>query len=137
MGRFGPTYKIVTFSTTSANHMLREVGLALFLAAVGLGAGEVFLSALTSGGYMWIVYSILIAVLPLLIVGIIAYRAMHINYFTVIGLFTGAMNDAPALGYAMSISPNNDQASVTYATVYPLTMFLRILAAQLMIILLC
>jgi len=137
MGRFGPTYRMVTFSTTSANRMLREVGLSLFLAAVGLGAGQAFLPAILSGGYMWVVYGLLIAIIPLVIVGMVAYKCCHINFYTVIGLFTGAMNDAPALAYAMSISPNNDQASVTYATVYPLTMFLRILAAQLMVIFLC
>ena len=137
MGRFGPAYRVVTFVTTSANRMLREVGLALFLASVGLGAGGAFLPAFLSGGYMWIIYGLLITILPLLIVGYAAYRFLHIDFFTVTGLFTGACNDAPALAYAMSLAPDNDRASLAFATVYPLTMFLRILAAQLMILLLC
>jgi putative transport protein len=137
MGRFGPVYKVVTFVTTSANRMLREVGLSLFLAAVGLNAGGSFLQAVAQGGYWWILYGLLITMLPLLIVGWVAYRLMHIDFFSVAGLFTGTMSDAPALAYAMSLSSGNDNASITYATVYPLTMFLRILAAQLIILLLC
>ncbi|MBQ4508609.1 MAG: putative transporter [Paludibacteraceae bacterium] len=137
MGRFGPAYRVVTFVTTSANRMLREVGLALFLASVGLGAGSAFLPALVSGGYMWILYGLIITMLPLLIAGWAAYRLLHIDFFTVTGLFTGACNDAPALAYAMSLAPDNDRASLAFATVYPLTMFLRILAAQLMIVFLC
>ena len=137
MGRFGPAYRVVTFVTTSANRMLREVGLALFLASVGLGAGEGFLTAFLGGGYMWILYGLVITMLPLLLVGFAAYRFMQIDFFTVTGFFAGACNDAPALAYAMSLAPDNDKASLAFATVYPLTMFLRILAAQLMILLLC
>ena len=137
IGRFGPYYKMVTFATTSANMMLRQVGLTLFLAAVGLSVGDSFIPTILSGGYMWIVYGFCITMIPLLVVGIIAYKVMHINYFKVIGLLTGAMTGAPALGYAQSLSEHNDQASVTYATVYPLTMFLRVMAGQLLVVFFC
>ncbi len=137
IGRFGPYYNMVTFSTTSANMMLRQVGLALFLAAVGLSVGEKFVPTIAAGGYMWILYGFLITIIPLIIVGCIAYKAMHINYFRVVGLLTGAMTGAPALAYAQSLSDDNDEASVTYATVYPLTMFLRVMAGQLLIVFFC
>ncbi len=137
IGRFGPYYNMVTFSTTSANMMLRQVGLALFLAAVGLSVGEKFIPTIVAGGYMWILYGFLITMIPLLIVGCIAYKAMHVNYFRVVGLLTGAMTGAPALAYAQSLSDDNDEASVTYATVYPLTMFLRVMAGQLLIVFFC
>ena len=137
IGRFGPYYNMVTFSTTSANMMLRQVGLTLFLAAVGLSVGEKFIPTIVAGGYMWILYGFLITIIPLLIVGCIAYKAMHINSFRVVGLLTGAMTGAPALAYAQSLSDDNDEASVTYATVYPLTMFLRVMAGQLLIVFFC
>lgn len=137
IGRFGPYYNMVTFSTTSANMMLRQVGLALFFAAVGLSVGEKFIPTIVAGGYMWILYGFLITMIPLLIVGCIAYKAMHVNYFRVVGLLTGAMTGAPALAYAQSLSDDNDEASVTYATVYPLTMFLRVMAGQLLIVFFC
>ncbi|MBR1480609.1 MAG: putative transporter [Paludibacteraceae bacterium] len=137
IGRFGPYYRLVTFATTSANRMLREVGLALFLAAVGLGAGSTFIPTIMDGGYMWILYGFLITVVPLLLVGFVGYKLMHINYFTIAGMLSGSMTDPPALAYSSALSDNNDQASVAYATVYPLTMFLRVMAGQLMIILAC
>lgn len=137
IGRFGPYYNMVTFSTTSANMMLRQVGLTLFLAAVGLSVGEKFIPTIAAGGYMWILYGFLITIIPLLIVGCIAYKVMHINYFRVVGLLTGAMTGAPALAYAQSLSDDNDEASVTYATVYPLTMFLRVMAGQLLVVFFC
>lgn len=137
MGRFGPSYRMVTFTTTSANMMLREVGLSLFLAAVGLGAGSTFVPAILGGGYMWILYGLVITLIPLLIVGFTAYKFFDVNYFTLMGLIAGSTTDPPALAYAMSQSPNNDQPSVAYATVYPLTMFLRVMAGQLMVLLLC
>lgn len=137
MGRFGPSYRMVTFATTSANMMLREVGLSLFLAAVGLGAGGTFVPAILGGGYMWILYGVVITLLPLIVVGLAGYKFGKLNYYTLMGLIAGSTTDPPALAYAMSQSPNNDQASVAYATVYPLTMFLRVMAAQLMVLLLC
>lgn len=137
IGRFGPYYNMVTFATTSANMMLRQVGLTLFLAAVGLSVGDGFISTIIDGGYMWVLYGVIITMLPLVSIGFIAYKVMNINYFKVVGLLIGAMTGAPALGYAQSLSDKNDQASVCYATVYPLTMFLRVMAGQLLILFFC
>ena len=137
IGRFGPYYNMVTFATTSANMMLRQVGLTLFLAAVGLSVGDGFISTIMDGGYMWVLYGFLITIIPLLVIGFIAYNGLKINYFKVVGLLIGAMTGAPALGYAQGLSDKNDQASVCYATVYPLTMFLRVMAGQLLIVLFC
>ena len=137
IGRFGPYYNMVTFATTSANMMLRQVGLTLFLAAVGLSVGNGFISTIMDGGYMWVLYGFLITVVPLVLIGFLAYKVMKINYFKVVGLLIGAMTGAPALGYAQSLSDKNDQASVCYATVYPLTMFLRVMVGQLLILFFC
>ena len=137
IGRFGPYYNMVTFATTSANMMLRQVGLTLFLAAVGLSVGDGFVSTILDGGYMWVVYGALITMIPLVLVGFVAYKVLKVNYFKVVGLLIGAMTGAPALGYAESLSSHNDQASVTYATVYPLTMFLRVMAGQMLVLLFC
>lgn len=134
ISRFGPHYKLVTYTTMSANLMLREVGISLFLACVGLGAGEGFIETVVyDGGYRWIGYGALITVLPLLIVGIFARKVLKINYYTLMGLSAGAMTDPPALAYSNGVA-GNDMPSVGYATVYPLTMFLRILTAQLLIL---
>ena len=137
IGSFGPYYNLVTFATTSANMMLRQVGLTLFLASVGLTVGQGFVSTLLAGGYMWVLYGVLITMIPLVLIGLLAYKIMKINYFKVVGLLIGSMTGAPALGYAQSLSDKNDQASVCYATVYPLTMFLRVMAGQLLIVFFC
>ncbi len=137
IGRFGPYHHIVTFSTTSANMMVRELGISLFLAAVGLGAGESFVPAIVGGGYMWILYGVIITLVPLLIVGFCARKWGKLDYFTLMGMIAGSTTDPPALSYAVAQSDNTDKASVAYATVYPLTMFLRVMMAQLMILLLC
>ena len=137
IGRFGPYYNMVTFATTSANMMLRQVGLTLFLAAVGLSVGDGFISTIMDGGYMWVLYGVIITMTPLVTIGFIAYKVLKINYFKVVGLLIGSMTGAPALGYAQSLSDKNDQASVCYATVYPLTMFLRVMAGQLLILFFC
>ena len=137
IGRFGPYYNLVTFATTSANMMLRQVGLTLFLASVGLTVGQGFVSTLLDGGYMWVLYGVLITMIPLLLIGFLAYKIMKINYFKVVGLLIGSMTGAPALGYAQGLSDKNDQASVCYATVYPLTMFLRVMVGQLLIVIFC
>ncbi len=133
IGRFGPYYKVVTFTTTSANMMLREVGVLLFLASVSLGAGEHFVDTIVNGGYMWVLYGFLITVVPLLVIGFVGSRFMGLGAETLMGLMAGSTTDPPALAYANSISPN-DRASVAYATVYPLTMFLRVLSGQIMIL---
>jgi putative transport protein len=131
LAKYGPKYKVVTFTTNSANMMIREIGISLFLAAVGLGAGEGFVEAIACGGYWWILFGFAITVLPLLIVGIIARKGMKMDYFSLMGLMSGAMTDPPALAYANTVA-TNDRAAVAYATVYPLTMFLRIFTAQIL-----
>lgn len=134
ISKFGPKYGLVTYTTMSANLMLREVGIALFLACVGLSAGEGFVETIVNGGYKWIAYGAIITVVPLLIVGTIGRKVYKINYFTLMGLISGSMTDPPALSYANAIA-GNDFPAVSYATVYPLTMFLRVITAQLMILL--
>lgn len=135
MGAFGTKWHLVTYTTTSANLMIREIGISLFLAAVGFGAGKSFIPTLVGGGYVWIGYGVLITLLPLLLIGIIARKWMKLDYFTLMGLIAGSTTDPPALAYATSQSSVNDRAAVAYSTVYPLTMFLRVLTGQLMILL--
>ena len=134
ISRFGPQYGLVTYTTMSANLMLREVGISLFLASVGLGAGEGFVSTIIDGGgYAWVGYGFIITVVPLIIIGIIARSIYKVNYFTLMGLMAGSMTDPPALAYSNGIV-GNDAPAVSYATVYPLTMFLRVLTAQMLIL---
>ncbi|MBQ1253516.1 MAG: putative transporter [Alistipes sp.] len=133
IGRFGPHFHLVTYTTMSANLMLREVGLAMFLAGVGIGAGDGFVDAIINGGYRWIGYGFIITVLPLLIVGIFARLKLKMNYYTLMGLMAGSVTDPPALGYA-NATAGNDMPAVGYATVYPVVMFLRVLTAQLLIL---
>ena len=133
IGRFGPHFHLVTYTTMSANLMLREVGLAMFLAGVGIGAGDGFIEAIVGGGYRWIGYGVIITVLPLLIVGLFARLKLKMNYYTLMGLMAGSVTDPPALGYA-NATAGNDMPAVGYATVYPVVMFLRVLTAQLLIL---
>ena len=133
LGRFGPHFGLVTYTTMSANLMLREIGLAMFLAAVGIGAGDGFIAAIVNGGYKWIGYGVIITVLPLVIVALIARLKCKLNYYTMMGLMAGSMTDPPALGFA-STSSGNDMPAVSYATVYPVVMFLRVLTAQLLML---
>lgn len=133
MGRFGPYYKIVTYTTTSANMMLRECGIALFLASVGLSAGGNFFSAIASGGWVWACYGIAITLLPLITVGCIAVKKYHVAYPSLCGFLAGCSTDPPALAFANEQS-GSDKPAVAYATVYPLSMFLRVMAAQVLII---
>ncbi len=133
LGRFGPHFHLVTYTTMSANLMLREVGIALFLAAVGLGAGDGFFETIVNGGWRWIGYGVIITVLPLLIVGLFARLVLKMNYYTLMGLISGAMTDPPALAYANGVA-GNDMPAISYATVYPVVMFLRVLTAQLFIL---
>lgn len=135
MSCFGPKMHIITYTTSSANLMIREIGIAMFLAAVGFGAGKTFIPTLLDGGYMWIGYGVIITLLPLLIVGTIARLWLKLDYFTLMGLIAGSTTDPPALAYATTVSSANDRAAVAYSTVYPLTMFLRVLTGQLMILL--
>jgi len=134
ISRFGYRYKLITYTTLSANLMLREVGIALFLACVGLSAGEGFVDTIVNkGGYTWIGYGFLITTIPLLIIGFIARKFCKLNYFTIMGLIAGSTTDPPALAYS-NATAGNDAPAVGYATVYPLTMFLRVLSAQLLIL---
>lgn len=135
IGRFGHKVKLVTYTTMSANLMLREVGLVLFLASVGIKAGENFVQMVVEGdGVLYVGLGFLITFIPLIITGIIARWHHRVNYFTLMGLIAGSNTDPPALAYANQIA-GNDAPAVGYSTVYPLTMFLRILTAQLLILL--
>ena len=133
IGRFGTHFHLVTYTTMSANLMLREVGITLFLAAVGLGAGSGFIEAVINGGYRWVGYGAIITVIPLLIVSFIARLGMKLNYYTLMGLIAGSTTDPPALAYA-NATAGNDMPAVSYATVYPVVMFLRVLTAQIFIL---
>lgn len=133
ISRFGPHYKLVTYTTMSANLMLREIGISLFLACVGLDAGTGFVDTVADGGYTWIGYGFIITFIPLMIVGIVARMVYKMNYFTLMGLLAGSTTDPPALAYSNGVA-GNDMPSVGYATVYPLTMFLRVLTAQLLVL---
>lgn len=137
IGRFGYKFHLVTYVSTGANFMLREFGLALFLASVGIKAGEHFVETVVAGdGLTYVWTGFLITVIPLLIIGVIARLKYKLNYFTIMGLIAGSTTDPPALAFANQ-SSNSDAPAVGYSTVYPLTMFLRILTAQLIVLLLC
>ena len=133
IARFGPQLKLVTYTTGSAKLLMREIGICLFLAAVGIGAGNGFVDTVINGGYMWVLYGFLITIIPLIIVGIIARVFCKLTYFTIAGLIAGSTTDPPALAYSNSIC-GTDQASVAYSTVYPLTMFLRVLCGQILVL---
>ena len=137
ISKFGYKYKLITYNTISSNLMLREIGITIFLACVGISAGDGFVDVLLNrGGFTWIGYGFLITFIPVFIVGIIARLVFKINYCTLMGLIAGSTTDPPALAYANSVA-GNDAPAVAYATVYPLTMFLRVLTAQLLIIIFC
>lgn len=134
ISRFGYRYKLITYTTQSANLMLREIGITLFLACVGIGAGNGFVDTIVNnGGYAWIGYGFIITFIPIMIIGCIGRYFFKINYFTLMGLIAGSTTDPPALAYS-NATAGNDAPSVGYATVYPLTMFLRVLTAQLLIL---
>lgn len=134
ISRFGAHYRLVTYTTMSANLMLREVGISLFLAAVGISAGEGFIDTVVNqGGYMWVLYGIIITMLPILLVGIFARKVFKLNYFTLMGVVAGSMTNPPALAYS-NATAGNDVPAVSYATVYPFMMFLRVLTAQLFVL---
>lgn len=134
ISRFGPQYKMITYTTMSANLMIREIGISLFLACVGLGAGKDFIETIVNeGGYIWIAYGALITVVPLLLMGLIGRYICKLNYYTLIGVLSGANTNPPALAYSNDLT-SCDAPAVGYATVYPLAMFLRVLTAQLLIL---
>lgn len=132
MGYFGPRYHLVTYNTISANMMLREMGINLFLACVGLGAGQDFFRTLINEqGLQWIGYGLIITMIPILLGGIIGRYAFHINYYTLIGVLSGGNTNPPALAYANDRTAS-DTPSVGYATVYPFAMLLRIISIQIL-----
>ena len=133
LGHFGPKYKITTYTTTSANLMLREIGISLFLAAVGIGAGDNFWSSIVNGGYWWILYGTLITLIPVGVTFIVARALCHLNFYQICGLISGTCTNPPVLAFAQGMY-GSDYTSVNYATVYPLSMFLRVLVAQLLIL---
>ena len=137
IGRYGYKMHLVTYTTTSANMMLREIGLVLFLASVGIKAGAGFWDTVVAGdGLKYVGTGVLITVIPILIIGTIARKRYKFNYFTIMGMIAGTYTDPPALAYANQ-SCSKDAPAVGYSTVYPLSMFLRILVAQLIILLCC
>ena len=137
IGRYGYKIKLVTYTTTSANMMLREIGLVLFLASVGIKAGNGFLDTIMEGdGLKYVLTGFIITVVPILIVGPIARMKMKLNYFTIAGMISGTYTDPPALAYSNSIC-SKEAPAVGYSTVYPLSMFLRILTAQLIVLFFC
>lgn len=134
ISRFGYHYKLITYTTQSANLMLREIGITLFLACVGISAGDGFVDTIVNnGGFAWIGYGFIITFVPLMIIGCIGRYFCKVKYFTLMGLIAGSTTDPPALAYS-NATAGNDAPSVGYATVYPLTMFLRVLTAQLLIL---
>ena len=137
IGRFGYRMHLVTYTTTSANMMLREFGLALFLASVGIKAGAGFWDTVVQGDGLKYVYTgFLITIVPIRIVGTIARMKYKFNYFTIMGMLAGTYTDPPALAYANSIC-NGEAPAIGYSTVYPLSMFLRIFTAQIIVLFFC
>lgn len=134
LSRFGYKAKLVTYTSSSASLLLRELGICLFLASVGIAAGKGFAAAVfNTTGMWWVIWGFVITVVPLIIVGLIARGHDRINYLTIMGLFSGSCTDPPALAYANN-STGNDAPAVAYSTVYPLTMFLRVVAAQALVL---
>lgn len=133
LGHFGRIGKMDFYMTPSANLFIRELGIVLFLACVGLSSGKYFVQTLLNEGYIWMLYGVVITFLPLMLFAIIA-RVMKLNYLSICGLLSGSMTDPPALEFANSIAPVQAQ-STAYATVYPLVMFLRVLLAQILVLL--
>lgn len=137
IGRFGYRMKLVTYTTTSANMMLREIGLVLFLASVGIKAGAGFWDTVVAGdGLKYVGTGFLITIIPILIVGTIARLKYKFNYFTIMGMLAGTYTDPPALAYANSVC-SREAPAIGYSTVYPLTMFLRIFTAQIIVLFFC
>lgn len=137
IGRYGYKVHLVTYTTTSANMMLREIGLMLFLASVGIKAGDGFLETVIQGdGVKYVYTGFLITIIPILIIGIIARKKYKFNYFTIMGMIAGTYTDPPALAYANSIC-SKEAPSIGYSTVYPLSMFLRIFTAQIIVLFFC
>ncbi len=137
IGRYGYKVKLVTYTTTSANMMLREIGLVLFLASVGVKAGAGFVDTVVEGdGLLYVLTGFLITVIPILIIGPIARMRFRFNFFTIMGMLAGTYTDPPALAYANSVC-SKEAPALGYSTVYPLCMFLRIFTAQIIVLFFC
>ena len=136
IGRFGFKLKLVAYTSNSASQMIRDVGLVLFLASVGIKAGGNFIETVMNGGLMYVLYGFIITIVPLLVMGVVAKVHYKLNYNILMGLMAGSTTDPPALAYSTQAA-NNDIPSIGYSTVYPLSMFLRIVTAQVIILLLC
>ncbi len=137
LSRFGYKFKLVTYTSSSASLLLRELGICLFLASVGIAAGKGFYQTVfNTTGMWWVIWGFIITLVPLVVVGIIARGVYKINFLTIMGLFSGGCTDPPALAYANG-STGNDAPAVAYSTVYPLTMFLRVVAAQGLVLIFC
>ncbi len=132
LGHFGPQLKITTYTALSANLMIREIGISLFMAAVGLGAGETFVESLVSGGYIWILYGLIITLVPMTLIAFIARVFLKMDFFKMCGLLSGGTTDPALLSFSEQMF-GSGRIAVNYATVYPLTMFLRVVAAQILI----
>ncbi len=133
IGGFGPKWKITTYTTSSANMMIREMGISFFMAAVGLGAGQNFIPSIVGGGYWWILYGALITIIPVSLIILISRLVFKLNFYQICGLVSGGSTNPPVLAFAQSVY-GTDYTSINYATVYPLTMFMRVLVAQLLIL---
>ena len=133
LGHFGPKHKITTYVTTSASLMIREIGISLFLAAVGIGAGGTFWSSIVGGGYWWILYGALITLIPLIITFVVSRLLCKLNFYQICGLISGSCTNPPVLAFAQNMY-GSDYTSVNYATVYPLSMFMRVLVAQVLVL---
>ena len=131
---FGPRAHITTYTTQSANMMIREIGISFFLAAVGLGAGKTFVSSLMAGGWWWILYGAIITIVPVLVISLLARYVFKLNFYQICGLIAGGTTNPPVLAFAQN-AYGSKYVSVNYATVYPLSMFMRVLVAQVMILL--
>lgn len=135
LGHFGPQLRITTYTALSANLMIREIGISLFMAAVGLGAGKTFVSSLAGGGYMWVLYGAVITIVPMAATAIVARLALKMDFFKICGLLAGGTTDPALLSFSEQMY-GGGRIAVNYATVYPLTMFLRVVAAQILIMIL-
>ncbi|MBD5290143.1 MAG: putative transporter [Bacteroides sp.] len=131
---YGPKFHLVTYTSSAANLLLREIGICLFLASVGIAAGKDFAATVFNlRGALWVGYGFIITVIPLIVVGLIARGKYKMNYLSIIGMMSGNYTDPPALAYANKVA-NNDSPAVAYSTVYPLTMFMRVIVAQIIIL---
>ena len=132
LGHFGPKLRITTYTALSANLMIREIGISLFMAAVGLGAGKTFVASLTGGGYIWVLYGALITLIPMTVTALLSRWILKMDFFKICGLLAGGTTDPALLAFSEQMF-GSGRIAVNYATVYPLTMFLRVVAAQVMI----